>query len=65
MTTVVGGLHTALLERKELVAQVDKGGGGAFAPQLKIEQATVESQSGFDVTDLERHVIETDGARLL
>src|SRR5205823_3941643 len=65
MTAAVGGLRTAFLERKELVAQVDKGRGSAFAPKLKIEQATIESQSGFDVTDLERDVIETDGARLL
>jgi hypothetical protein len=64
MTPIVGGLCTALLECKELVSQIDEGHRIAFASKFKIEQATVESQSRFDVTDLESDMIETDDARL-
>src|SRR6266849_6248181 len=63
MTSIVGGLCTALLERNELVSQIDERHGIAFASKFKIEQATVESQSRFDVADLESDVIETDDTR--
>src|ERR1700730_9248348 len=39
MTSIVGGLGTALLQRNELVSQVDERHGIAFAAKLKIEQA--------------------------
>jgi hypothetical protein len=32
-------------------------------PKLKFEQSPVESQGLFDVTDFERYVVETNGAR--
>jgi hypothetical protein len=55
-------LGTTLLKREELVAQIDEGGSGALTPQFEIEQSTVESQSLFHVTDLERYMVETDRA---
>ena len=58
MTAVVGSLRAALLERNELVAKIDKGSSSALASKLEVEQAAVESQSGFDVTDLQRDMIE-------
>src|ERR1700682_1497545 len=64
MTSIVGGLCTAFLERNELVSQIDERHGSAFASKFKIEQPTVESQSRFDVTDLESDMIETDDTRL-
>jgi hypothetical protein len=41
--------------------QINEGRGGALAPKLEIEQATVESQNLFDITDFERYVVETNG----
>jgi len=35
----------------------------AEVPLLQLEQSTVESQSLLDITDLERYVVETNGAR--
>src|ERR1700676_2388083 len=63
MTSIVGGLCTALLERNELVSQIDERHRIAFASKFKIEQPTVEGQSRFDVTDLESDIIETDDTR--
>ena len=62
MAAVVGGLGAAFLEREELIAQIDEGRGVALAPKLEVEQSTVEGQSLFDIADLERDMIETDGA---
>jgi hypothetical protein len=56
-------LSTALLQGKELIAQVDEGRGVALAPKFEIEQSTVEGQSLLDITDFERYVVETNGAR--
>src|SRR5262245_1704716 len=63
MAAVVGGLLPPLLQREELVAEIDEGRRLALAPKLEIEQAAVERQGRIDVTDLESDVIETDGAR--
>ena len=63
MAALVGRLSTALLQGEELVAQIDEGRSGALAPKFELEQSTVESQSLFDITDFERYVVETDGAR--
>jgi hypothetical protein len=65
MAIIVGWLGAALLQRKELVAQIDEGRSLALAAKLEIEQATVEGQSLFDVTDLESDMIETDGTPFL
>jgi hypothetical protein len=58
-------LCTALLERKELVSEIDERHGIAFASKFEVEQATVEGQSRFDVVDFESDMIETDQACLL
>src|SRR5687767_1205950 len=63
MAPIVGGLCTASLECNELVSQIDEGHRIAFASKLKIEQATVERESRFDVTDLESDMIEPHHAR--
>src|SRR2546423_727220 len=63
MAPVVSALGTALLEREELVAQIDEGRGRALTPKLEIEQSTVKSQSLFDITDLESDMVEANGAR--
>src|ERR1700693_3290081 len=49
MAAVISGLRAALLEREELVAQIDEGRRSAFAPKFKIEQLTVEPESLFDI----------------
>lgn len=64
MPPVVGRLTAALLERQELVAQVDEGRILVPAAQGELEQPAVERQRFVDVADLERHVVEPDGARL-
>jgi hypothetical protein len=46
-----------------LLTQIDEGRSAALAPKLEVEQSTVESQSLFDVTDFQRYMIETNGAR--
>src|SRR5262245_8026588 len=63
MAAVVGGLLTPLLQREELVAEIDEGRCLALAAEFEIEQSAVERQSRIDVADLESDVIETDGAR--
>jgi hypothetical protein len=50
------------LKREELVAQIDEGRCAALAAKFELEQSTVESQSLFNVADLERYVVETDCA---
>src|ERR1044072_4337765 len=62
VAAVVSGLGTTFLQREELVAQIDEGRGVALAPKLELEQSTVESQSLFDIADLESDMIETNGA---
>jgi len=64
MAAFVSRLSTALLQCKELVAQIDEGRTAALAPKLEVEQSTVESQSLFDITNFERYVVETNGVRL-
>lgn len=59
MTAIMGGLRTALLERKELVAQIDERCCSALASKLEVKNATIESQRSFDVTDLQSDMIET------
>src|SRR5882724_1213241 len=64
MAAVISGLDAALLQREKLIAKIDEGRGAALAPKFEIEQSAVESQSLFNVTDLESDMIETNGARL-
>src|SRR5262249_15930819 len=63
MTAVVGGLGAALLQREELVAQIDEGRGLALAAQFEVEQATVECQRLLDIADLEGNMVQTDAPR--
>src|SRR6516225_2061810 len=63
MTAVVGGLGAALLQRQELIAQIDERRGLALAAQFELEQAAIERQRLLDIADLESDVVETDGAR--
>src|SRR5262249_14836064 len=63
MTAVVRGLSTALLEREELIAQIDEGRGLAPAAKFEVEQATVNRQGLIDIIHLKSDMIETDGAR--
>src|SRR5262249_47027798 len=63
MTAVVGGLGAALLQREELITQIDERRGLALAAQFEVEQASVECQRLLDIADLEGDMVETDGAR--
>src|SRR6478672_3626658 len=63
MTAVVGALGAALLQREELIAQIDERRGLALAAQFELEQAAIERQRLLDIADLESDVVETDGAR--
>jgi len=62
VTSVVGRLRTSLLQRDELIAEIDERHRLVLFPQLEIEQAAVENQRRFDVADLERDVIDSDVA---
>src|ERR1700746_2960523 len=64
MAALVSGLRTALLQRKELVAQIDEGHSVALAAKFEVEQPTIEGQPRFDITHLESGMIKTNGARL-
>jgi hypothetical protein len=55
-------LFATLLERYELVAQIDEGHGVALAAQLEGKEATVERERLFNVGNLERDVVETHQA---
>src|SRR5262249_12927832 len=63
MAAVVGRLLAALLQRDELIAQIDEGRGLALAAQLELEQPAIEGQRLLDIAHLERNMIEPDGAR--
>ena len=63
MTSLVSRLSSAFLQCQELVAQIDEGRIAALATKFEVEQSTVERQSLFDITDFERYVVETNGAR--
>ena len=63
MTAIVGWLFATLLERDELVAQIDEGHGVALAAQLEGKEAAVERERLFNVGNLERDVVETHQAR--
>lgn len=65
MAVIVGWLGAALLQREELVAQIDEGRCLALAAKLEVEQATIEGQSLFDVTNFDSDMVETDGTRFL
>jgi hypothetical protein len=62
MTAIVGRLFATLLERDELVAQIDEGHGVALAAQLEGKESTVERQRLFNVGNLKRDVVETHQA---
>jgi hypothetical protein len=47
-----------------LVAKIDEGHRPALAAQLKVEDAALECQRFLNVPDLQRYVVEADGARL-
>jgi hypothetical protein len=47
-----------------LIAQIDECRSRTLAAKLEIKQSTVKSQSLLDITNLERYVVETNGARL-
>ena len=64
MTSLVSRLSSAFLQCEELVAQIDESRSAALAAKFEVEQSTVERQSLLDITDFERDVIETNGARL-
>jgi hypothetical protein len=62
MSAIVGRLFATLLQRDELVAQVDEGHGVALGAKFEGKQATVERERLFNVGNLERDVIETHEA---
>src|SRR5262249_12264268 len=64
MAAVVGRLLAALLERDELIAEVDEGHGLALAAQLEREKLAIERQRLLDVADLERDMVEAHNSRL-
>ncbi len=63
MATIVRRLVASLLEREELVAQIDERHLLAFPAKPELEYPRVERQRFLYVAHLERNVIETDGAR--
>ena len=62
VTAVVRGLTTPLLQREELVTQVDERVRLASAAELESEQPAVEGQRLVDVAHFERDVVEADRA---
>src|ERR1700694_5286987 len=65
MTPVIGSLSAPLLQREELIAEIDESRVFTLAAQLEVKQAAVECQRLFDVADHESDVVETDSARFL
>jgi hypothetical protein len=64
MPPVIGRLPATLLQREELVTQINEGRIPALATQLEFEQPSVVRQRLIDVADLECDVVETDRTRL-
>jgi len=62
VATIVGRLPAALLQRNELVAQIDERHRVALAAQFEAEEAAIERQSLVDIAYLQRNVIESYGA---
>jgi hypothetical protein len=52
------------LQGEELVSQTDKRRSAALAAKFEVEQPTVKSQSLLNITDFQRYVVATNGARL-
>ena len=65
MTAVVGSLPAAFLKREELIAEIDESLVLALAAQFEVKQASVECERLFNVADLDRDMVETNGTRLL
>ena len=65
MTAVIGSLPAAFLKREELIAEIDEGRVLALTAQREVKQASVECQRLFNVVDLDRDMVETNGTRLL
>ena len=65
MTPIVTGLFAAFLKGKKLIAKIDEGSMLVLAAQLEFKQASVEGQSIFDVSDLERDVVNPTARALL
>src|SRR5215469_11248 len=63
MTAIVGGLSSPLLQGDELVPQIDERHGVALAAQFECEETPVKRQRLFDVTDLQRYVVESNESR--
>jgi hypothetical protein len=55
-------LGTSLLQRDELIAQIDERGTAAFPTQLEVEQPAIEGQGFLDIPNLQRYVIEANRA---
>ena len=64
MTAVVRWLLATLLQRDELVAEIDERIRIAPAPELEFEKPAVERECLVDVADFERDVIESHGTCL-
>jgi hypothetical protein len=62
MATVIWWLPAALLERQELVAQINERRVLVFPAKLELEDPRVERQRFLHVAHLQRNVIETHGA---
>src|SRR5262249_25662167 len=62
---VVGCLPASPLQGDELIPKIDERGIFALAAQLEVKQASIERERFLDITDFERDVVYTDGARLL
>jgi hypothetical protein len=60
MAAIVGRRGAALLQRDELIAEVDEGRRLAAAAQAEDEQTPVEGERFVDIADDERDMIEPD-----
>ena len=63
MATIIRGLLAPFLKSNELIAKVDEGHSVTFATKFELEKAPIKRQRLLDIADLQRYVVQTDGAR--
>src|SRR4051794_24093950 len=60
MTAIICWLPAALLQRQELIAEIDKGRVFVLAAEREVEQPSIKRQRFVDLADLKRQVVKAD-----
>src|SRR5690606_37841305 len=62
VTAVIRGLPAPRLQCQELVAEINEGGVLAPTSQFEAKESAVKLQRLVDIPDLERHMVDSNGA---